>query len=535
MHRDWLLRGIILMACAMSIADDTRGSIITAVWHTAVLPPQGLPPATFVSQMVAWMDTTLDAAAPADTAGDSETLFFGNGIRPLLDFQSALPPATNMRHATLFLYNCAGGAMASVAWTARLVTNTWAEFEASWSNRFVTTPWSAPGGDLASVPSNSGVIVCLDEEYHAFDLTTVLQAYALNPAAYAGVLFTTADAAQAEPVYLSVDNALNDAQQQPYLVLIYDDGRMVYNEEPFEAFDIALSSDYATAILGWTNLVVADVLACTNQYYTPDPGQWYTRASSVSGLWCDIRGTNLPMVYYRLVSKPAGIYTSTYDVGKYSVNLAAGNGTDPGYTWVSHPFELPVNGLPLATALGLALSNVASPATADVVMQKVPPGSPNALSSSLVNNRFTGSDQRTNIYAGSGCIVKVYPAHTTPTVARFVGRVRNAPSTFVASVPHSDGASARVTWAGPVYPAPLALVLSGLTNTLTRVGLPLMADRVTQKIPPDNPFSLVASYVNGNFTGADARTNMYPGSMLMIEINKSHQTGATDFYQLRPW
>ena len=53
--------------------------------------------------MVAWMDTTLDAAAPADTAGDSETLFFGNGIRPLLDFQSALPAATNLQRATLFL------------------------------------------------------------------------------------------------------------------------------------------------------------------------------------------------------------------------------------------------------------------------------------------------------------------------------------------------------------------------------------------------------------------------------------------------
>ena len=94
-----------------------------------------------------------------------------------------------------------------------------------------------------------------------------------------------------------------------------------------EQFAVGRGADYGQVSLSWSNGAIT-VLACTNRTYTTNATDWFVLASGVSSPWTHTAASNYPSVYYKIVS---GNYTSTYDVGKYDVQVASGifTGTTP--------------------------------------------------------------------------------------------------------------------------------------------------------------------------------------------------------------
>ena len=109
---------------------------------------------------------------------------------------------------------------------------------------------------------------------------------------------------------------------------------VVSNPSAVLAFQAGRGADYGQVSLSWSNGLIT-VLACTNRTYPTDPTDptnWFELAVGVGTPWTHTDASNYPSVYYRIV---CGNYTSSYDVGKFDVNIAAGS-----IAWMSFPFGI---------------------------------------------------------------------------------------------------------------------------------------------------------------------------------------------------
>lgn len=95
-------------------------------------------------------------------------------------------------------------------------------------------------------------------------------------------------------------------------------------------FQAGRGAAYDQVELSWSNGATITVLACTNRTYLTSLSNWFVLASGVSTPWTHTTASNYPSVYYRIVS---GRYTSSYDVGKFDVNIEPDS-----IAWLTFPF-----------------------------------------------------------------------------------------------------------------------------------------------------------------------------------------------------
>lgn len=546
----------LIVVLLVAVLNATASAIVvTAVFHTAMLPPPTAPAATVVTQLAGWADATIRRAAPDNAEGASEMLWMTKWFeRALCDFMPALATiASNMQHAELYLYNIAGnaGEDATFTWNAHLLTNRWVEDEVTWSNRATATAWQHAGGDYSNRVAG-GEIVCQDEEYHRFDITSAMQAWNTQADACGGILLRCLSEGDAEPCYTSVDNVhaaeecglwREAALQQPFLYAIFDDGTAP--DQIPGAFAIRLSNDWRTTLLRWSATAAADVYVCTNRYYSTDPADWFLRAENVSGEWADVQAAGTPSVYYRLISAPHGSYTSAYDVGKFSVAIQQGDGVLKRENWVACPFELlDDDGQTLAAKpfddmmLEMCLSDQAGFATLRDQVQSQEPVGGNTRTATRGNGVW-GVDHpsATNWYAHKLYRIVIHQNHTGPAkVLNFVGRVRTDACTDVAAIQPGDGIFKKENWVAWPYPSQASFDDANLPSVLSnQAGFATLRDQVQSQEPIGGNTRTATRGDGGWFVDDPAATNCVGGKGYRIIIHELHTSPATNWYAPRPY
>lgn len=316
--------------------------------------------------------------------------------------------------------------------------------------------------------------------------------------------------------------------------------RRAAGEEPLEQFTIRLAADYATPVLSWSN-ETADVLVCTNRYYTSDPAAWFTRATSVQPPWSDAQGTNTPAVYYRIV---AGERASAYDVGKLTLHIRQSDGQNTIENWIGSPFDFinetgeEVESLPF-DVLGVAgaLNEESGPPSRrdSVVCQPVFGGSFSTVSRGNGRWIVTGSPTLTNWYRNRMyklVINRVHQGTTKPLT--LYGKVSQYDPAHVARVAQADGVSHAQTWCVAWYPWVVPFTQSALETVVTGYGgVPARRDAVfSQQFPGGAAINATRSTAAWATT-TPAATNLYPGHGYIIRINRNHIGPARDWYQPR--
>ncbi|HLE46337.1 MAG TPA: DNRLRE domain-containing protein [Thermoplasmata archaeon] len=118
--------------------------------EVALSPSSGPLRSTVLQPGAAGEDTWLDRQNPAlNHGGDATLIFDGRNpqSQPILRFDlSAIPANVVIDNASLNLYQSAGIGN-NVNGRARLVTNSWVEGQATWTDRSTGVPWGAMGGD----------------------------------------------------------------------------------------------------------------------------------------------------------------------------------------------------------------------------------------------------------------------------------------------------------------------------------------------------------------------------------------------------
>jgi len=188
----------------------------TGVYHTATAVP---PDYTFGVQDTNWVDGTLVKVMPNTPLGDNILTELGTNSRITVFFSDFHDDYPHILMAKLYLYLVGCDTRTSLTWNAYLLVNFWDEADVTWSNRTASVPWDTAGGDYSPTPSTNGTVVCTDEEYHEFDITSLLAEWTANWNAYMGVLITSDDPLAASALYITKDNTTNDVNQQPYLVV----------------------------------------------------------------------------------------------------------------------------------------------------------------------------------------------------------------------------------------------------------------------------------------------------------------------------
>ena len=297
---------------------------------------------------------------------------------------------------------------------------------------------------------------------------------------------------------------------------VTDQIQIVYQKvTDFGNFFIELSNDYKQTILQWTNGVTADVLIQTNQFYKPS-GEWETLVTNVASPFVHTNAAEISVCYYRIVN---GSVTSKCDVGKYDQRIAGGDGDNPITTWITSPFVMSTNQIPLKKIFGNQLSN------GDKVAQKIPRGGGNVYEAAYLMDKFWGS--ATNMTDGTGIIVTRSAANTNDSKVTFFGMVRTNKQAFVATVALGDGSNPVTTWIGQMYPDVDTFIQSGITNVLAS------GDKVAQKVLPAGGNVYEAAYLMNKFFGSE--TNYTAGSLHIITKAAGNTGGNTNFFQKRPW
>jgi len=118
--------------------------------EVALSPSSGPLQSVILQPGAAGEDTWLDRANPALNHGADTTLVLDGRnpqSQPILRFDlSSIPANVVIENATLGLYQGAGIGN-NVNGRARLVTNSWVEGQATWTDRSTGVPWAAQGGD----------------------------------------------------------------------------------------------------------------------------------------------------------------------------------------------------------------------------------------------------------------------------------------------------------------------------------------------------------------------------------------------------
>lgn len=537
-----LLKNACVAACCLAalLAARLDAAILTGVFYTAAQPPTGIPPVDFMQRISMW-DSTLHADFPDNAEGSSELLWLSTNANLIADCRDMFDTAREVMSAKLHLYNVAGGDQATVRWAAYTVTSDWSEFEATWSNRHAVTPWQTAGGDIALTPEAGGVVMCTDEQYHDFDVTPLLSYYATNTESCAGLLFTTEDENGGEPFYSSADAAGYGPEQQPYFTLVFDDGQLT--DAVVMAFSIILSNDYVTPVLTWTNAVAVDVLVCTNSAYGAPGNEWFVRVGNVTGTFADALAFESPAAYYRLVSRPYGRYTTTYDVGKFTVSIRQGSGVSSRENWISCPFDLvdAWGGTVQSKSfdemmLEMCLTDDVQIYRQDYIQSQSPIGG-----STWTARRTFGGWNYDDIAAITWDRSKMYRV----TVSRyhdgadrqmtFVGRVPDRASTDVASIRKSNGMTTRENWVGYPYPCPASFDTAGIASVLTGEPATYNQDYVQSQFPLGYSSYTAKRLPDGWTVDGPSATNFYAGHGYRIFINKAHAGVATNWYCPSPY
>lgn len=316
--------------------------------------------------------------------------------------------------------------------------------------------------------------------------------------------------------------------------------RRAAGEEPLEWFTIRLGADYATPVLSWSN-ELADVLACTNRYYTTDPAAWFTRAVNVQPPWSDPQGTNTPAVYYRIVS---GERASAYDVGKLTLHIRQSDGQNTLENWISSPFDfidetgMEVESLPFDTVgVHRALNEEAgAPARRDsVVCQPVFGGGFSTVSRGNGRWIVAGNPTLTNWYRTRMYKLVINRVHRgAPKPLTLYGKVSQYDPARVARVAQADGVSHAQTWCVAWYPWVVPFAQAALESVVTGYGgVPARRDAVFSQPSPGGSAIHATRGTADWVTTTPAATNLYPGHGYIIRINRNHKGPARDWYQPR--
>ena len=282
-------------------------------------------------------------------------------------------------------------------------------------------------------------------------------------------------------------------------------------------FLISLSNDYKTVQLTWSN-ACATILMCTNRYYSLETNDWFIATNSISP-WFDTDASNWPSIYYRIVK---GYSTSSYDVGKYDVELEGADEINDKFYWLGCPFNLFYNSFK-----GI-FKNILTSATSpnqDSIKQQVTIGSTNVSESIYdANGNFTGDN--TNWYKGKGYLLKRNKSHTNDITLTFVGWVSTNDS-VISGVQKSDGLNDQVNWLAYPFPVKTHWNNTGLTNSVVTTNGFGSWDLVKQQVSPGKSGRNESAFTSSGWTATDPKdTNAQAGVMFLLKINKAHSTPA---------
>ena len=230
--------------------------------------------------------------------------------------------------------------------------------------------------------------------------------------------------------------------------------RSEFAESNVELYEIGRGSDYGQVQLSWSNGPIT-VLACTNRTYVTNEEYWSVLTNNVSPPWTHADATNFASVYYRIVS---GGYTSSYDVGKFDVDIAAGS-----IAWLSFPFDVQPGCDVLSEWFGQQLEPRNYSGANYPVLQR--------------QDGVGGQVDSRNYYIDNygDYITNWFPTNPVPTIVANAGYILFLPedhpgvkltgigmvqtnNVFI-QVPYAS-----VPWAGLAYPVSLDMRASGVTN-----------------------------------------------------------------------
>ena len=262
------------------------------------------------------------------------------------------------------------------------------------------------------------------------------------------------------------------------------------------AFQAGRGANYGQVQLAWSNGPIT-VLCCTNRTYptNPDnPTNWFVLASGVSTPWTDTSASNYPSVYYRIVS---GGYTSSYDVGKFDINVAAGS-----IAWLSFPFGVQPGCDVLSEWFGQQLD--ARPYAGynfPSLQRQATPGGTIQNSDYYVNGGVTNWNPDSAI-AANACYVLFLPQDHGAVKVTGIGMVQTNSVTM--QVPYNS-----VPWVGLAYDVTIDMRQSGLTNLFSPPKLysSFNYDYVDSQETPGSTLWYSEYYIDNWGTGT---TNFFP-------------------------
>jgi hypothetical protein len=219
---------------------------------------------------------------------------------------------------------------------------------------------------------------------------------------------------------------------------------------------IALSNDNQRTIISWSNAPTATIWAQTNQYYSGS-GPWFALATSVASPYVHQAASNYWAVFYRVVN---GLATGAYDVGKMTLQLAAGNGTFKAYNWIATPFE------PFSNTVDYVLGDQLNYEAADhfdILQAQSAIGVEQLIDTYYFAGTWTDfGGEAVRIRPGVGYILVIDQTHTTPRAVTLVGKVPTAAVTN--TITAGTGTFKAYNWIGAATPAARILFANGVTN-----------------------------------------------------------------------
>ena len=221
-----------------------------------------------------------------------------------------------------------------------------------------------------------------------------------------------------------------------------------------EGFTVGRGADYGQVQLAWSNNVIT-VLWCTNRSYTTSMSSWSILTNGVASPWTHTAASNYPSIYYRIVNGP---YTSSYDVGKFDVNVAPGS-----IAWLSFPFSVQLGCDVLSEWFGQQLEPRAYSSYNFVSLQKQTTPGGTIQNADYYINDFGGG--ATNWFptdypvgANAGYVLFLPQNHGAVKITG-IGMVQTNNVTIL--TPYKS-----VPWVGLAYDVVLDMRSSGLTNIL---------------------------------------------------------------------
>jgi hypothetical protein len=187
--------------------------------------------------------------------------------------------------------------------------------------------------------------------------------------------------------------------------------------------------------------------------YGTNGNYWFVLAPDVSSPWTHAAASNFPSVYYRIVSGP---YTSSYDVGKFDVQIAAGS-----IAWLSFPFGVQPGCDILADWFGTQLEpRLYSGYNFPSLQKQATPGGTIQNADYYINDLGSGQTNwfgtTTSIVANAGYVLFLPQNHPAVKVTG-IGMIQTNNVTM--QIPYKS-----IPWVGLAYDVVMDMKASGMTN-----------------------------------------------------------------------